>query len=162
MEASSTFLWSVQLARRSCHFFPGRVEPVSLVGRAAEPRSIMKGAVMYLPVGAHDLWEGCGGGARRLYVPSLLSAETSIFPQRAVTIQCCRVIGHSLSTVSRRGYGAISQAWLPKGRLLISWLFLFPIYIVMFGTSNSLVNFPGWNCQLPQLLLCPVAFDVFP
>lgn len=39
----------------------------------------MKGAVMYLPVGALDLWEGRGWGAQRLYVLSLLSAETSIF-----------------------------------------------------------------------------------
>lgn len=32
-------LWSVQLARRSCHFFPGRVEPVLLVQRAPRWRS---------------------------------------------------------------------------------------------------------------------------
>lgn len=72
-------LCSVQLARRSCHFFPGCVEPVSLVQRAVEPRSVMKGSVMYLPVAVLDLWEGCRQGAQRLYVLSWPSAETSIF-----------------------------------------------------------------------------------
>lgn len=46
------------------------------------------------------------------------------FCQRAVTVWCCRVIGHLLSTVSKGGYGAVSQAQLPKGRL-ISLLFFF-------------------------------------
>lgn len=156
-------LWSVQLARRSCHFFPGRVEPVSLVQCAAEPRPIMKRAVMYLLVGALDLWEGRGWGARRLYILSLPVCRNFCFSQRAVTVRCCRVISHLLSTVSNRGYGAISQAQIPKGRLFISRLFFYIFMLLYLGTSNApafLEEFSGWNCQLSWL--CPVAFGVFP
>lgn len=84
------------------------------------------------------------------------------FSQRAVTVWCCRVMGRLLSTVSKGGYGAVSQAQLPKGRLISLLFFFFPFTLSYLGllmplllqqiSQGGMDNFPDFYC--------PVTFSV--
>lgn len=59
--------------------------------------------------------------------------------RRAVTMQCCRVISHWPSVLSGGDRGAVSQACLPLGRLLMSLLFFFHLCCQIWYSSYSLL-----------------------
>lgn len=101
------------------------MEPVSLVLRAAKPRSIMKGAVIYLRANAPDLWEGHGLEAQKLYVYSPSQLQNHLF--FLTGLSPCGVTG--VSDISKHSYGAVSQAWLPEGRLYVVILSLMLLYV---------------------------------
>lgn len=140
-------LWLEQLVRRSCHFFPGCVEPVSLVQRAAEPKPIMKGTVTYLCVVLLICRKGvhCKLAAFRYCLSHL---QSHLFFSKGVPMQ-----NHGMPAINslKHCYRDATWLWLPEGRFFISLLFFFFSVIVTNETSNasaSLGYFSGWYCWL--------------
>lgn len=156
-------------------FFP-RACGTSFAGpaRAAaeELRPVVTGAVIDVPLGAPA---PVGRVQTRSWQPvlTLLAiCRNTHSSRRAVTMQCCRVISHWPSVLSGGDRGAVSQACLPLGRLLMSLLFFFHLCCQIWYSSYSLLpqqisqggiaKFLYFYCLLGHFVCCLNFYFFFP